>query len=174
MRSNNLIFARIQPWDNKQLIKAYNMLVSTCTDYKYLHYNEFLKYRDCIMITLPPAKGEHIYPTAIVGVKRSFLKDLVLDIDDLPYHCTKDDAIYEVGFIHWYDPTYDDQFEHLKNYVLTHMLNCILADKNDSHTILLKSICPESYDSSYLADAHFEIAKTKEGYEYYIRKPITQ
>lgn len=166
----NGLIQRIHPKDDTKLIQAYNMLVSTCTNYKYLHYNEFLKYRDCILITEPKDLRNN-YPFAILGVRRVYLHDL--DILDLPYHCAKEDAVYLIGFIHWFDP--EGKFEYCKDDVLEHMIKAALRDKNDSHCIIQKVLCPETYTNSYIEDCGFKYVNT--GYvggDYYIKSPTTR
>ena len=165
----NGLIKRIHPKDDTKLIQSYNMLVSTCTDYQYLHYNEFLKFKDCIMITEP--KGTERYPFAILGIRRVYLHEL--GIEDLPYHCSKEDAVYFIGFVHYFDPTMGN-FEYCKNEVLETMLKAALVDKNDSHCIIYKNVCPETYTNDYLKDCGFNLVESEYvGGEYYIKSPTT-
>ena len=167
----NGLIKRIHPKDDIKLIQAYNMLMSTCTDYKYLNYDEFLKYKNCILITESKNDMSN-YPFAILGVRRVFLHEL--EIEDLPYHCAKEDAVYLIGFMHWFDPT-NGRFEYCKNDVLEHMIKSALADKNDSHCIIQKIICPETYTNSYIIDCGFKYVDTgSSGSDYYIKSPTTR
>ena len=167
----NGLIKRIHPKDDIKLIQTYNMLTSTCTDYEYLSYNDFLKYRDCILIT-EPKNPKDTYPFVILGVRRVLLQDL--DIPDLPYHCAKEDAVYLIGFLHWFDSTMG-KFEYCKNEVLEHMIKAALMDKNDSHCIIQKVICPETYTNDYIADCGFKYIDTGyTGGSYYIKSPTTR
>lgn len=164
------LIRRIHPRDDTKLIQTYNMLVSSCTNYRYLHYNEFLKYRDCILVTEPKDLRSN-YPFAVLGVRRVYLIDL--DIPDLPYHCTKEDTVYLIGFVHWFDP--EGKFEYCKNEVLENMIEAALRDKNDSFCIIQKILCPETYTNDYLIDCGFKLIETGcVGGDYYIRAPRTR
>ena len=166
----NGLIKRIHPTDDTRLIQTYNMLLSTCTGYKHLNFNEFLKYRDCILVT-EPIDPRSSYPFVVLGVRRAYLKDL--DIPDLPYHCAKEDAVYLIGFLHWFDV--NGKFEYCKNEVLEHMINAALIDKNDSYCIIQKAICPETYTNDYIKDCGFKFIDIGyEGGNYYIKSPTTK
>ena len=140
--------------DNKKLNFLYELLVSSCPHYNNLSLETFMECRNSIYYIKGP-----FYIDAIIGCRRFPEKEFN---EDLLYHCTPDNIVYSIEFIHYFSPYYSIE-------KLRMLVRECMADKNDSFC-LLSPKCPiETYESysNILKNCGFYEANNM-----LIRKPI--
>lgn len=173
MIQSSPIIIKVNPSSTSDINDFYKKVKLSCVDYESLSYEEFL---DCRNSIYQVYQQNSYSPYGFIGCRKAFInKDL--GIDDLPYHCQKNDMVYEIKFIH-YEDFYNKDTENrnsTKRDIMNKLIYECLADKNDSFCIVKDCLCRSIYTDNYncLIDNDFKKIDDSKN-PYWIRFPRTQ
>lgn len=133
MSVESVSIKKAEEYNDKKLKFLYELLISSCPDYTYLDIDDFKECRNSIYYINGP-----FYIDGIIGCRRMSEKEFN---KDLLYHCTPENIVYSIEFLHYLSPYYS------VDRIRTFVREC-LADKNDAFC-LLNPKCPTKTYESY-------------------------